>query len=65
MINEGSVLFVSLFSWVGFFVCFYALKKTNFYWSLVLYNVVLVPTVQKNESAIHIHVSSPFWTSFP
>ena len=27
-------------------------------------NVVLVSTVQQNESAIHIHISPPFWTSF-
>ena len=31
----------------------------------MLYNIVLVSTVQQNESAIHIHISSPFWTSFP
>ena len=25
----------------------------------------LVSTEQQNESATHIHISSPFWTSFP
>ena len=28
-------------------------------------NVVLVPTVQQNESAIFIRLSPPLWTSFP
>ena len=31
----------------------------------LLYNVVLVSTAQQNESAIHIHRSSPFWVSLP
>ena len=30
-----------------------------------LYNVLLVSTVQQNESAIHTCVSAPFWISFP
>ena len=32
---------------------------------LLLYNVVLVSTVQQNESAICIHLSLLFWISFP
>ena len=31
----------------------------------LLYNVVLVSTVQKSESAIHIHISPLFCISFP
>ena len=31
----------------------------------LLHNGVLVSTVQQDESAIHIHRSPPFWTSFP
>ena len=31
----------------------------------MLYNVTLVSTVQQNESAIYVHVSPPFWISFP
>ena len=31
----------------------------------LFYNVVLVSTVQQSESAIHIHISSPFWISLP
>ena len=31
----------------------------------LLYNVMLISTVQQNESAIHIHISPPFGTSFP
>ena len=30
----------------------------------MLYNATLVFAVQHNESAIHIHMSLPFWTSF-
>ena len=29
----------------------------------VLYNVVLASNAQQNESAIHIHISPPFWIS--
>ena len=29
----------------------------------LLYNVVLASTAQQNESAIHIQISPPFWTS--
>ena len=31
----------------------------------LLYNVVLDSAKQQSESAIHIHISTPFWTSFP
>ena len=31
----------------------------------LLYNVVLVSAVRQNQSAMHIHVSPSFWTSFP
>ena len=31
----------------------------------MLYNVVLASTAQQNESAIHIQISPPFWTSLP
>ena len=31
----------------------------------VLYNVVLVSTVQQNESTICTHISPPLWTSLP
>ena len=31
----------------------------------MLYNVVLVSTVQQKESAIHIHISSPFLDFLP
>ena len=31
----------------------------------LLYNVVLVSTVQQSESAIRRHISPPFWISFP
>ena len=30
----------------------------SFYWSMVLYNVALVSTVQHSESAVHIQTSS-------
>ena len=30
----------------------------------LLYNVVLVSTVQQSETAIHIHISPLFWISF-
>ena len=39
--------------------------KINFIGVLLLYNVVLAFTAQQNESAIHIQISPPFWTSFP
>ena len=29
----------------------------------MLYNVVLASNAQQNESAIHIHISPPFWIS--
>ena len=35
----------------------------HFYWSIVLYNVVLVSTVQQSETAIHI--LPLFQLSFP
>ena len=41
------------------------LFKINFIVIQSLYNVMLVSTIQQNESAIHIHISSPFWTDFP
>ena len=31
----------------------------------MLYNVVVVPTVQQSESAIHIPIFPLFWISFP
>ena len=31
----------------------------------MLYNVVLVSTVQQSESAIHTHIFPLFWISFP
>ena len=31
----------------------------------LLYNVVLVSTVQQSESAICVHISALFWISFP
>ena len=57
-------LFVCLVG-LGFLFVFMLFLKTDFYWSIVLYYAVLVSTAQENESAIHIHVISPFWTSFP
>lgn len=57
-------LFVCLVG-LDFLFVFMVFLKTDFYWSIVLYDAVLVSTAQENESAIHIHVSSPFWTSFP
>ena len=32
----------------------------NFYWSMLIYNVVLVSGVQQSESVIHIHISILF-----
>ena len=36
----------------------------NYFWSF-LYKVVLVSSVQWSESAVCIHISPLFWTSFP
>ena len=36
-----------------------------FYWSLLLYNVVLVSAVEHSDSAKHIHTPPLFWISFP
>ena len=41
------------------------LFKLNFDQNIVLYNVVLVSTVQQSESVIRIHISPLFWISFP
>ena len=43
---------------------FHFLKKFIFIGVELLCNVVFVSTVQQNESAIHLHISPPFWTSF-
>ena len=31
----------------------------------LLYNVVLISTVQQSEAGMHVHTSTPFWISFP
>ena len=36
----------------------------NFLLEYHCFTIPLVSTVQQNESPIHIHISSPFWTSF-
>ena len=41
------------------------LFKINFIVIQSLYNVMLVSTIQQNESAIHIHISPCFKISFP
>ena len=46
---------------MGYFI--YLFLKLIFLAVELLYNVVLVSTVRQNESAIHM--SPPFWTSFP
>ena len=35
------------------------------FWSILLYNVVLVSIVQQSESAIHMQKPRHFWFSFP
>ena len=46
-------LFIIIFNWFFFFLV------------QLVYNAVLVSSVQQNESSVYIHISSPFWTSFP
>ena len=60
---------------VLYFYTFYNTLKvivfTGFIFKLIcigvwlLYNAVLVSAGQQNESAVRIHSSPPFWTSFP
>ena len=42
-----------------------AFGKLIFIGVQLLHNGVLVSTVQQDESAIHTHISPPFWTFFP
>ena len=44
---------------------FYFIKNKIFIGVYLLYNVVLVSTVQQSESAIRIHIAPLFWISFP
>ena len=44
------------------YLCFF---KFIFIGLELLYNAVLVSTVQQSESAVHIHISPLFWLSFP
>ena len=37
----------------------------KFYWSIVIYNVVLVSGVQQSDSVIHIHIFFLFQILFP
>ena len=37
----------------------------QFYWSIVIYNVVLISAVQQSDSVIHIHLSILFQILFP
>ena len=43
---------------------FFGILKSVFVGVQLLYNIVLVSPVQQNESAIHIHISAPIWTSY-
>ena len=51
----------------NFTTSFLNLKQVNLlhYWSIMLYNVVLVSAVWRSESVIHIHISLPSSTSQP
>ena len=61
----------NVLSCIMFFVFFCCAKACKFFFKLIfigvqlLYNVVLVSTVQQNASAMHIHISPLFWISFP
>ena len=39
--------------------------KINFYWSIVVYDVVLVSAAQQSGSVIHIRISTLFQIFFP
>ena len=54
----GGKIFLNLF----FFFLVYL--KNFFIGVQLLYNIVLVSTVQQSESAIHIHISPLLWISF-
>ena len=47
-------MYVSMHMYEAEFICIIFWK---FYWHIVVYNVVLVSTVQQSESAVCIHVS--------
>ena len=36
-----------------------------FYWSIIVYRILLFPVKPQHESAIGKHISPPFWTSLP
>ena len=59
--------FISSFDTVWIFTSFLNLKQANllYYWSIMLYNVVLVSAVWRSESVICIHISLPSSTSQP
>ena len=50
----------NMFQSIGTFIQF-----LNFIGVRLLYNIVLVSTVQQNESVRHKPISSPFWAPFP
>ena len=50
----------------GHFEVYRNLKKKNFfYWSIVTLQCCVSSAVQQSESAMSIHISPPFWISFP
>ena len=62
--------FISFFSFLFFLSFFLSFSSLCSFFKIfigvyLLYNVVLVSTVQQSESAIRIHVSNLFWISFP
>ena len=42
-----------------------ALFKINFYWSIAALQCYIIFYCRANESAVHVHLSPRFWTSFP
>ena len=45
--------------------CVFPMFLIIFYWRQLLYNTVLVSTLQQSGSAVHIHIFPPLWISFP
>ena len=56
---------IVLVSWFYNYFSLLLFIKLFFIGAWFLHNVLLVSTVQQNESAIHICISPPFWISFP
>ena len=55
----------SFFNSVVFYCFHFCFQKLIFIGIQLICNIMLLSSVQQSESAIHTHISPPFWISFP